>query len=137
MIPTVMRRLALWVPPLAYMALIYHLSSESNPLPLLTETIWDKALHLLEYGTLGFLFCRAWAGERVAWMAAVMCAFAATSLYGATDEWHQLFTPGRSSDVRDWLADTIGGGLGAAGYYLAASRLFVSTVSRRPRRRPR
>lgn len=31
-----------------------------------------------------------------------------TSFFGATDEYHQLFTPGRSTDILDWGADTIG-----------------------------
>lgn len=30
------------------------------------------------------------------------------SLYGATDEVHQYFVPERSSDVLDWIADTVG-----------------------------
>jgi VanZ family protein len=28
------------------------------------------------------------------------------SVYGALDELHQLFIPGRSCDIRDWIADT-------------------------------
>ena len=33
-------------------------------------------------------------------------------LYGAVDEIHQLFIPGRSADIRDWLADSTGVFLG-------------------------
>jgi VanZ family protein len=29
-------------------------------------------------------------------------------LYGITDEWHQSYVPGRSPDVRDVVADTVG-----------------------------
>ena len=28
--------------------------------------------------------------------------------YGATDEWHQSFVPGRSTELADWIADTAG-----------------------------
>jgi hypothetical protein len=35
------------------------------------------------------------------------------SAYGAIDEFHQYFVPGRSCDVWDWLADTLGALLGA------------------------
>lgn len=28
--------------------------------------------------------------------------------YGAVDELHQMFIPGRSADIRDWLADSTG-----------------------------
>ena len=37
---------------------------------------------------------------------------AAVSCFGATDEWHQLFVPGRSCELGDWVADSLGGGLG-------------------------
>ncbi len=30
------------------------------------------------------------------------------SLYGATDEWHQSYIPGREADIADWLADIAG-----------------------------
>ncbi len=35
------------------------------------------------------------------------------SIFGAIDEYHQTFTPGRSgNDLYDWLADFLGGSLG-------------------------
>ncbi len=117
------RRAWLWAPPLAYMLLIFHLSSESNPLPELTEHVWDKALHTIEYGGLGALLCRACIGEGLSLALAGLCALVATSLYGGSDEWHQLFTPGRSSDIHDWFADTTGGLLGIASYLLLRARL--------------
>ena len=39
-----------------------------------------------------------------------------TSLYGASDEWHQYFVPGRSCEFGDWIADTAGGALAIALY---------------------
>jgi VanZ family protein len=42
------------------------------------------------------------------------------SLYGASDEWHQSFVPGRMVEVADWLADSIGGVIGA----VVAARFF-------------
>ena len=128
------RRLWFWAPPVAYMGLIFYFSSESNPLPTLTTTVWDKALHLVEYGGLGFLLCRAFSHEGMARNLATISAAIIASLYGASDEWHQLFVPGRNSDVYDWLTDTIGGGLGVAAYLLA---VVISTVSRQPRQPPR
>jgi VanZ family protein len=29
-------------------------------------------------------------------------------VYGASDEFHQRFVPGRTADVLDWLADSLG-----------------------------
>jgi VanZ family protein len=108
------------------MAAIFHLSSQSDPLPAVTERVWDKALHLGAYAALGLLLFRAFLGEGVGWIAAVALAFAATSAYGASDEWHQLFTPGRESGFDDWVADTLGGALGIGTFALAARTHFMS-----------
>jgi VanZ family protein len=55
-----------------------------------------------------------------------MLALISTSVYGATDEWHQAFVPLRTSDVRDWIADTTGGALAILLYALI--RLYVSRI---------
>lgn len=125
---SVVRRAGFWLPPLLYMAAIFHFSSESQPMPALTEHVWDKLLHLTEYAGLGLLWCRALRSEGVGWSAAIALAAVAVMLYGASDEWHQSFVPLRDSSVRDWLADMLGGTLGAAGYASA-----ISMALRRPR----
>jgi VanZ family protein len=106
----------LWLPSLIYMVAIFHFSSESQPLPVLTEHVWDKALHFIEYGGLGALLYRALRGEGLGWAAAFVAAAVATSAYGVSDEWHQSFVPLRDASVRDWFADTLGGAIGAAIY---------------------
>jgi VanZ family protein len=113
---SVSRRAALWLPPLVYMLIVFQLSSESQPLPALTAHVWDKLLHLIEYGGLGVLLCRALLGEGLAWVAAVTLAIVGASLYGMSDEWHQSFVPMRDSDIHDWFADTLGGMAGAVAY---------------------
>src|SRR6516225_3065988 len=95
-----------WLPPLIYMAVIFGFSSESNPLPEITENVWDKLLHTIEYAGLALLVCRALRRERVRLAVAMLVAVMFTSVYGATDEFHQWFVPGRSSDWHDWVADT-------------------------------
>ena len=47
--------------------------------------------------------------------------------YGAIDELHQMFIPGRSADIRDWLADSIGVILGVLVLNLAKN-LFNYTI---------
>ena len=47
-------------------------------------------------------------------------AVVATTMYGASDEWHQSFVPLRDSNIRDWLTDILGGALGA-GLFAAIS----------------
>lgn len=104
-----MRRVSLWLPPLIYVVVIFYLSSQSEPLPGLTSHVWDKALHAIEYSGLGVLIFRALFGERLPLPVVVGLTAAIVSVYGASDEWHQSFVPMRSPDIRDWMADTLGG----------------------------
>jgi VanZ family protein len=113
------RRAGLWLPPVAYMMIIFGLSAQSKPLPVLTEHVWDKLLHTTEYAGLGLLFCRALVGEGFGWLAAALVAVLAASLYGASDEWHQYYVPMRSADVHDWIADKIGAAIGTVAYVAA------------------
>jgi VanZ family protein len=117
------------------MALIFSLSAQPNPLPALTERVWDKALHTVEYAALGLLFCRALIGEGLAGTGAVVLAIVLTSAYASSDEWHQMFTPGRSSDLKDWTADTFGGALGTAAYVFVQRRGTHSPQRRTPGQR--
>jgi VanZ family protein len=98
------------------MLVIFHFSSQSNPFPALTERVWDKLLHVMEYGGLALLTCRALVGEGIGRSTALLLALVISSLYGITDEWHEAFVPSRNPDVLDWLSDSIGSALGAAAY---------------------
>jgi VanZ family protein len=128
--PLLIRRLGLWTPPIIYMMVIFLLSALSNPMPAVTTHVWDKLLHLTEYGGLALLFCRALVGEGLGWLATMLAAIALTSMYGASDEWHQMFTPMRSADVRDWVADTLGGTVGVVVY--AAGRIARGAARKGP-----
>jgi VanZ family protein len=72
---------------------------------------FDKIAHFSVYGLLATLLVRLGHGPR-----AIAFALLLTSLYGASDEWHQSYVPGRSSEVADWCADTLGGALAIALY---------------------
>lgn len=122
-IQSVLKRLLLWLPPLVYMAVIFWLSSESQPLPELTTRVWDKALHAIEYGGLAALFCRAFIGEGIGWRASLLISAAIASAYGGSDEFHQLFVPGRVSSIADWRADLVGSCVGA-GLYAGGARRY-------------
>jgi VanZ family protein len=107
-------RVVAWSAVGAYLALIFWLSSQSDPLPDLTAEVWDKALHAAEYAGLGSLLSLAFLASGVVPRRALLLGVLGASLYGGSDELHQAFVPNRSSDVRDWAADTVGGALGAA-----------------------
>ena len=111
-----MRQVGLWFPTLAYMLIIFTLSAQSNPLPQLTTRVWDKLLHVTEYAGLGLLWCRTCRGAGLSWPAAILLAVVSTAAFGASDEWHQSFVPGRTADIHDWFADLVGGTLGSGAY---------------------
>jgi len=91
----------------------------------------DKLMHFTAFSALaaaaGLWFSReSWLqpGVRGAMRNFIICA-AIASVYGALDEFHQYFVPGRSSDVWDWVADTLGGMAGAAAALLAIRKFTV------------
>jgi VanZ family protein len=103
-----MTRLTLWAPVLAYMALIFYLSTLSSvPIP---PSVGDKMLHLLGYSVLAGLVLRALTGGLPGRLDApvALWAFAITIAYGASDEVHQIFVPGRDGSWLDLLADAGG-----------------------------
>jgi len=102
-----------WGPVVAYALLIFYLSSQSRPeeqLPSLVQHVSDKVLHMIEYGVLSVLCYRAfrWAAGPLAARRALTFAIVAASVYGMTDEVHQLSVPLREASVWDWLADAAG-----------------------------
>jgi VanZ family protein len=109
----VSRFLRLTLPALLYAGLIFLVSSLSRPPgPPLVHGL-DKAVHFTVYAGLGLLAARALAGHGVRPGRAALWALALSALYAASDEVHQAFVPGRSSEVWDWVADVLGAGLAA------------------------
>lgn len=94
---------------IAYAFLIYYLSSQdtsSVPLPSYN----DKLIHFIVFGLLCLMICWSLSSLTMGnkWIYKIILAIGITSLYGASDEFHQSFTPNRSVDIFDWLADTAG-----------------------------
>lgn len=113
-----MRRGMAWLPAAAWAATIFWLSSRSSvPGPELPYI--DKVAHFGAYAVLGALLAFAADRSRVPLLLAVGVGLA----YGASDEVHQMFVPGRSPDVLDWAADTAG--------VLTACLLYTRWRSRR------
>jgi hypothetical protein len=105
----------LWGPVVLQMAIIFAASSIPN-LGQLPGGISDKSGHSIGYALLAGLLLRAFARGRlrdVTWRRASAAIILAT-LYGVSDEFHQVFVPGRSPDRYDVLADCIGATLGVA-----------------------
>jgi len=108
------RRLALyWLPPALYITLIFTLSGMSHPpVPALVDA---NLLHFPEFAALGLLLARGLAGERRGFpgWGVLLSALALASVWGALDELHQAFVPGRVPDPSDWWHDTLGAAAGA------------------------
>jgi VanZ family protein len=99
----------LW--PLLIAGLIFAASSRARVAGPGLTSVDDKFAHFAVYGLLATLVCRLGRGWRAALVALVV-----TSAFGASDEWHQSFVPGRMADFGDWVADTLGALL-AVGLY--------------------
>ncbi len=106
-----------WTPALAYMALIWTLSSFRIVEPRLIELfpLRDKGIHVVEYAVLCFLLLyamrRTWPDQ--SWYRLAFFSLGLTVFWGTLDELHQSFVPGRDADITDLAADTLGGAVGA------------------------
>lgn len=122
--------LALWGPVAACMGLIFAFSS--MPSPPMPPGVSDKLLHAAGYAGLAALSLRATAGGRLGGVAgrSAATAWAIATLYGASDEFHQRFVPGRSAEFADLVAD----GLGAGVATVVVAAFAIIQRSRAPRR---
>jgi len=82
------------------------LSAWSGPIPSGVPAINDKLVHGCLYAVLGWTLGYGWTRGPGRFSHAWMIAIGA--LYGATDEWHQIYVSGRVADVGDWFADLVG-----------------------------
>ncbi|HTV03635.1 MAG TPA: VanZ family protein [Luteitalea sp.] len=126
MSPAVRARVA-WLPALGWAGIIFLLSSQ----PVLPSPpgVNDKLAHAIAYGILAaacLLGATAGHWRRVA-AGTVGLALLIAVVYGASDEFHQSFVPGRTPDVADLLADTVGA-------VTALSVLWLSAILLRRRR---
>jgi VanZ family protein len=106
------RRWWLWGPVAVYMAVIFAYSAMSEP-PL-PPGIGDKTQHFLAYAGLGAVTLRATSGGALAGLrgGAALTAWVISTIYGASDEVHQRFVPGRTADLLDLRADAVGAAAG-------------------------
>ena len=97
-----------------YAGSIFYFSSKSSIpyLPFPFPEV-DKVYHFFEYLGLAFLMIRALYPEgRFSLRTRCLAAFFVAVAYGASDEFHQYFVPGRDCSGFDLLADTAGSAAG-------------------------
>lgn len=102
-----LRTLVWWVLFLSYAGAIFWLSDSPIPegVPFIELPGADRAYHFVEYGLLALLGLQAFSPptRRQLWGVLALCW-----LYGLSDEIHQIWVPGRSADILDWLVDGLG-----------------------------
>ena len=109
------------LPALLWALLIYVSSSiPSERIPDFSIFRFDKAIHFCLYFLFSLFTYRALRYQdrfpRVARHALSLTLLAIVA-YGASDEIHQYFVPGRQADVHDLLADTLGACVLVAGVW--------------------
>jgi len=95
------------LPAFALSAAIITTSHQSIAVPT-PFTLADKVYHFIVYAIYGWtlvLALRTWhLTDRQCFVIALMVGV----IFAAIDEVHQAFVPGRTADVLDWIADSVG-----------------------------
>jgi len=110
----VFKQLDLWLPVAIWAYLIFHFSS--GTVPTASSVFWrdfavKKTGHMFLFGALAILIYRGLLGENIPKKKAAIWAVILAFFYGASDEFHQLFTQGREARIRDVVFDTLGAGI--------------------------
>ncbi len=113
------RAIYAWLPIVVYAVLIFVQSSYPSPRMLPRFSGADKIMHFLGYGLMGFLFLRGFkVSNHKLGRREILWSIVLTILYGISDECHQHFVSARTADVRDAMADALGGACGVFIYIL-------------------
>jgi VanZ family protein len=141
-----------WLPPLAWMALIWSVSSDlgstdhsagpfawimtalfpwATPAQIdLAHLIVRKTGHMVEYAILTALWFRTLsAGRRLPFTSSAPLALAISVVWAITDELHQSFVPSRTASAMDVIFDSTGAGLVLLALRLRNARFTRPTSS--------
>jgi hypothetical protein len=88
---------------------LLHISISTSTF-LMLHAISRKLAHMIEYGVFCFLLYRSFGNQnRIYWRSQVaFWSVLAAATYSLTDEFHQLFVPGRGASLMDCALDTMG-----------------------------
>ena len=126
------RFLTLWLPVVVWMGVIFIGSSIGN-VPRVggktTDGVVHRIAHIAEFAVLGVLLLRAISKNKPVTKRNLIMTLIGVAVYGASDEFHQRFTPGRSSEGLSVLLDMAGGIIGIWSYRRWRKRHFTSRLS--------
>lgn len=120
----ILNQLNAWLPVILWALIIFRFSSGN--VPVASAVYWQdfavkKTGHVLLFGALALFIYRALRINKISKSKAAVWAIILSTFYGATDEFHQMFTQGREARVRDVFIDGFGATLVTlALYYLPA-----------------
>ena len=113
--------------PAALWAAVLFLLSESSGLGVELPSGADKWVHVGLFMILGLSL--GWGKGRTGSGVPVLLFVLMGMGYGALDEWHQSFVPGRDASVGDWVADSAGVMLGLVLFSSFSARSRVKRPS--------
>lgn len=100
-----------WFPPAVWMLLIFILSSQSHlpgPAGAAPNFLAHKIMHLVVYAVLYALLYRAINMQKKKTIRDWILPLILTTIYAATDEFHQSYVPGRTPAFHDIGYDILG-----------------------------
>ncbi len=105
--------LLFWAPLILWMGVIFFFSSlKGKDIPSLF-CFQDIVFHFIVYVILGFLFARVVNYNfKVSNTKIVLLTCLFGLIYGMSDEFHQMFVPGRTATLLDLTVDTLGALIG-------------------------
>lgn len=127
----IIKQISAWLPVILWAALIFHFSS--GTIPLASTVFWQdfavkKTGHVILFGVLAILIYRGLRTSGIDRKKAAIWAVVLAAVYGATDEYHQMFTQGRGSRVQDAFIDA-----GGATLVILAAYYFPPKFSKKIR----
>ena len=134
--------LSRWLPVFLWAAIIFIFSNNPDPYGYIPKGIyhwlwWTKLFgqslffylgalgHIFEYTIFSLLLARAMLWRGTFTRGQIFTVFYLTLLYAYTDEFHQVFTPGRAFQVADLLLDALGAAVGIGSHVLYLRRAQV------------
>ena len=116
------KRVFVFIPPLLYMAVVFAISVGRTPPDIYVFNQVDKLYHFIIYSVMGFVWARAFTkgsegrGKEPRGNRIFLFSFAISLFYGAFLEVVQHFSPERTAELVDVIANGAGGFSGAFVY---------------------
>lgn len=121
------KKILVRVPAVVVTLTSWYISSQSSLPKAISFFTYDKLIHFLSFGFLAFCWSLWFTPKQ--WKTkpfrCVLSVLIIVGIYGAIDEYHQSFTPGRDMSFLDWIADMVGALFGSL-FALVSLRIYYN-----------